>query len=134
MADLRNLRVLEAVEDFATDVHRLAQPYGTVRFTSWRAQLVDAADSVAANIAEGAGRGTDPQWLHALRIAIGSANEVGVLLRRGRDSGAIDPIGWMRVESKRKVVCRMLVNLSRVIEERIAHRDPRAQAGGRSRH
>lgn len=125
MADLRNLRVLEAAEDFAGNVHAAANHGSTLRHANWRAQIVDAADSIAANIAEGAGRGTDPQFLHSLRIALGSANEVGVFLRRGRDSSVIDPVSWMRLESKRKVICKMLVNMMRVIEERVARTDRR---------
>ena len=125
MTDLRNLRVLEAAEDFAGGVHAAANHASTLRHSSWRAQIVDAADSIAANIAEGAGRGTDPQLLHSLRIALGSANEVGVFLRSGRNRNAIDPVSWMRLESKRKVICKMLVNMMRVVEERVARTDRR---------
>jgi len=45
-------------------------------------QIVKAADSIGANIAEGSGRGTDPELRRFLRVARGSLYETQHWLRR----------------------------------------------------
>jgi four helix bundle protein len=45
-------------------------------------QIVKAADSIGANIAEGSGRGTDPELRRFLRVARGSLYETRHWLRR----------------------------------------------------
>lgn len=53
-------------------------------------QLRRAAVSIAANIAEGLGRGTQGDFERFLRIAAGSAAEVEVLLELARDLHQLD--------------------------------------------
>src|SRR4030095_6757058 len=46
-------------------------------------QIIKAADSIGANIAEGSGRGTNPEFRRFLRISRGSLYETLHWLRRG---------------------------------------------------
>jgi four helix bundle protein len=52
-------------------------------------QLVSAADSIGANIAEGAGRDTDKENQRFVRIARGSLNELKFRLQRAISRGLI---------------------------------------------
>jgi four helix bundle protein len=52
-------------------------------------QLVDAADSIGANIAEGAGRGSPQDNRRFIRIARGSLNETRHWLRRAYRRGLL---------------------------------------------
>jgi four helix bundle protein len=120
MSDPRNLRVLEAAMQFTAAVHQHVDTFDITRAPRVRAQLLRAADSVPANIAEGA-RGTRVQRQNYFRIARASADEVGVHLRVARGAGAVADSTYWQCENKRAVVCKMLTRLIRVLEEEEAH-------------
>ena len=74
-------------------------------------QLERAADSIAANIAEGRGRSTDADFAHFLSIAIGSAVEVESHLQRGLDADVISPLEHSELSEAAVEVRRMLIGL-----------------------
>lgn len=117
MPDSRRLRVLDAAEDFAAVTLQAAQHVRAYQAPGVRGQLVRAAASVAANIAEAAGLGTDRNFKRQLRLALGSANECGSHLRILERTGALDPRIRATCESKRVVVCKMLNSLIRRLDE-----------------
>jgi len=53
-------------------------------------QIRRAAISIAANIAEGSGRNSDPDFAHFLEIAYGSSMELAALTVVAADSGFLD--------------------------------------------
>ena len=73
MQDFRKLLVWEEGQQFAADV------YGALRRVSnsggLRSQLLRAAQSIPANVAEGARRRTAAEFAHFLQTAIASASE-----------------------------------------------------------
>jgi four helix bundle protein len=54
-------------------------------------QLVRAADSIAANLVEGDGRGSDVDSVRFFRYARGSARETVHFLARARERGLLEP-------------------------------------------
>ena len=120
MSDPRNLKVLEAAVLFAAAVHRQFDQLDPTRMPGMRSQILRAADSVPANIAEGA-RGTLGQRQNFYRIARGSADEVGAHLRVARRSDVMSTTSYWHCENKRIVVCKMLTNLIRSLDQEEAY-------------
>ncbi len=86
-----DLRVFKAAEKFADTVWGVVTSWETFAKLTVGKQLVRSADSVAANIAEGAGRGASKDNQRFVRIARGSLNESKYWLRRASARKLIAP-------------------------------------------
>jgi four helix bundle protein len=81
-SNFENLRVYQLSEQLADQIWKVVLGWdGFARDTVGK-QLVRAADSIGANIAEGTGRGTFLDNRRFVRIARGSLNETQHWLRR----------------------------------------------------
>lgn len=87
MADYRELDVWKRGRELTVLIYRLTELLPETEKFGLRAQMQRAAISVPANIAEGAGRGSDASFGHFVRIAIGSLNELETLLYIATDVG-----------------------------------------------
>jgi len=76
-----------------------------------RDQMLRAAVSVPANIAEGAGRGTDKDFRRFLWHSLGSANELEYDLLLARDLGFLPAPAYSRLTADVEEVRRMLSGL-----------------------
>ena len=79
---LDDLRVYAMAEELADLVWELVRPWEAFAKTTIGHQLVRAADSVGANIAEGYGRASPADHQRFIRTARGSLYEVRHFLRR----------------------------------------------------
>lgn len=80
--DFENLRVYQLAEQLADLVWDIVMSWPVFARNTIGEQLVDAVDSVGANIAEGAGRGTFKENRRFIHIARGSLYETKHFLRR----------------------------------------------------
>src|SRR5207248_7691550 len=80
--NFENLRIYELSEKLADKVWESVLPWDGFAKDTVGKQLVRAADSVGANIAEGSGRGSNPDYRRFLRISRGSLYETLHWLRR----------------------------------------------------
>ena len=77
-----DLRVFQMAEQLADEIWDLVNTWDYFAKITVGKQLVGAADSIGANIAEGAGRGTPRENQRFIRISRGSFNETKYWLRR----------------------------------------------------
>ena len=88
---LENLRVYQMAERLADEIWNLVMEWEPFSRNALGSQLVRAADSVGANIAEGFGRGSFADNKRFVRIARGSLYEVRHFLRRAYARNLINP-------------------------------------------
>jgi four helix bundle protein len=77
-----NLRVYQLSETLSDEVWMIVLEWQSLARDTVGKQLIRAADSIGANIAEGCGRGSYPDNRRFVRIARGSLNETRHRLRR----------------------------------------------------
>ena len=77
-----HLRVYQLSEELSDSIWELVSRWNEFARNTIGRQIVRAADSVGANIAEGTGRGTFKDNRHFARVARGSLNDTRHFLRR----------------------------------------------------
>jgi len=80
--EFENLEVYQLAEKLSDQIWKLILSWNGFSKDTLGKQLVRAADSIGANIAEGAGRGSFQDNRRFIRIARGSLNETKHWLRR----------------------------------------------------
>jgi len=85
-----DLKVFQLAEQLADEIWDIVITWKYFEKITLGQQWVDAADSVGANIAEGAGRGTPKENKRFIRIARGSFNETKYWLRRAKRRKLVD--------------------------------------------
>ena len=76
MQDFQDLKVWQRAMELAEAVYELTKLFPRDELYGLTSQLRRASVSIASNIAEGRGRGTDGDFRHFLNIAQGSTYEV----------------------------------------------------------
>ena len=108
MSKHRNLAVLDAAEQLAAAVTRLSD---RTRRLLHRQQLLKAAQSVSANIAEGFARATLADRNNRLVIARGEAEEAIKHLRANLTSKRIMPADYWPLHNCAVTIVKMLNSL-----------------------
>ena len=89
-------------------------------------QIRRAAVSIPANIAEGAGRQSDKEFIRFLSIAQGSCSEVETEILIGHKLGYLTPEAYITLKNSAEPIGRMLVGLTKHLTKKIqAKRDDR---------
>ncbi|HVX89501.1 MAG TPA: four helix bundle protein [Gemmatimonadales bacterium] len=113
MGDYRKLKVWAAADTFVLEVYRATEHFPATERYGLRAQIRRSAASIPSNLAEGAGRNTDPQFQQFVRNALGSANECDYQLHLAARLGFIPGPKAQELTATARTLCRMLAALLR---------------------
>jgi four helix bundle protein len=117
MQDYRKLRVWQKAHRLTLAVYAASAYLDKPRAWPPRTQILRAAISVPSNIAEGAGRGSDPDFRRFLLHSLGSLNEVEYDQLLARDLGFLPSVEHARLSALLEEVRRMLSGLIASIQQ-----------------
>jgi four helix bundle protein len=126
--DFKRLRVWHLARDLALRVIEAIPQGVSRRVPGLRSQVIRAATSVAANVAEGCTRSTRSEFLHFVEIALGSLNEVEGHLILARDADVLKVAVHARLQRRLELLRRMIVSLMRTLQRHIAAEESRRLA------
>jgi four helix bundle protein len=115
MGNYRDLQVWQRAQSFAVRIDRESR-----HFARGNGELADqlrrAALSISTNLAEGACRGRDGEFLRFIAIAIGSAGEADSLLLHATHLGAFDSRTARELDEDLTVIRKMLFKLRKSLQ------------------
>ena len=113
MADFTKLKVWQAAHSFALDAYRITARFPREEQFGLTSQVRRAAVSIAANIAESAGRHHDLDQARLVQIAKGSAKELRSHMLIARDLGFVALEEQSAADGQLDQIERMLASLLR---------------------
>jgi four helix bundle protein len=115
MQDYRKLQVWQKAHELAVSAFELPAYLRSPDAWKLRDQILDAAISIPANIAEGAGRGSDPDFRRFLWYSVGSCNEFESEILLARDVKFLPPDAHTRCADNVAEVRRMLTSFIQLV-------------------
>lgn len=118
MQDFRNLDVWKRSHELTLAVYRATKPFPDDERFGLTSQLRRATASIPANLAEGCGRGSDPDFGRFVQNAMGSASEVEYEFLLARDLQYLNPNSYDEFNAEITGIKRMLASLLRVVRNK----------------
>jgi len=112
------LTAWSACHELLLVVYRVTAAWPVTERYSLTSQARRAGFSAAANIAEGASRGTAKQFRHLLDVSLGSLGELGYTLIVARDLGILSPAAYGELEALRDHAGQLTWGLYRAVRRR----------------
>lgn len=120
MRDYTKIKAWELADEFAVEVYRMSAVFPDNEKYALTSQLRRAAYSIAANIAEGAGRRTTKDFVRFLDMAMGSANEATYFCHLANRLGYITDDTYFPLKDQVDSVSKCLASYIRVVEKDFA--------------
>lgn len=111
MQDFRNLEVWQKAHGLTLAIYRHTDSFPSSEQYGLTSQLRRAAGSIAANLAEGCGRGGDDDFARFVQMAVGSASELDYHMLLARDLGYLSDETYSNCKEDIDRVLRMLHGL-----------------------
>jgi len=85
MQNYKDLKVWEKAHLFTLEIYKTTKSFPKEEVYGLTSQLRRAASSIAANIAEGCGKNSKPDFANFLNVALGSSNEAEYFILLTKD-------------------------------------------------
>jgi four helix bundle protein len=108
MRDFKRLKVWEKAHDMTLAVYKASRTFPASELYGLTSQLRRSCASIPANIAEGAGRGSEKEMARYFQISAGSASETEYHLLLAHDLGFLDDQSYTCLLDELSEVKRML--------------------------
>lgn len=107
----KDLNVWKESKKLVKDIYFLTSKFPKDELYSLTAQIKRAAVSIPSNIAEGAARASNKEYIHFLYIALGSVAELDTQLIIAKDLNFIDEEGFNSISENLENIGKMLSGL-----------------------
>ena len=115
----RELEVWKKAHELTLLVFKLTESFPKTDLYGIVSQVRRLSSSVAANVAEGFGRGTTKEFLRVLLIARGELEETRYFMLLSRDLGRISGSDFARIDAECDSVGRLMNGLARSLRARL---------------
>ena len=113
MQDFRNLAVWCRAHELTLDIYSETAAFPAREIVGGTSQLRRSAASLATNIAEGCGRGSDADFARFLQMALGSASELEYQILLASDLGYLSPASSLSLTKQVQTFKKMTAALLR---------------------
>lgn len=117
MHNFRELKVWSQAMKMAADIYRLTKSFPSDERLGLVSQIQRSAVSIPSNIAEGAGRNTNGEFLQFLGIAKGSLFELETVLTISKDINLISEVEYLDLLAQMEEISKMLTGLKKSIQK-----------------
>jgi four helix bundle protein len=116
MRNYKNIKAYQLADALVIEIYKATKQFPKEELYGLVSQLRRAAVSIPTNIAEGASRQHEKDYVHFLYIARGSSAEVEYLLDLALKLGYLDNGHHAKIHPMAEEVAKMLVGLIRAIK------------------
>jgi len=114
-----NLEVWQKAIEFVVRIYEHTKEFPLDERFGLTSQIRRASVSIPANIAEGAARQSDKEFVHFIAIAQGSCSEAETELLIAHRLGFLSPPAYQDLKDRADSIGRMLIGLSKNLKSKI---------------
>lgn len=114
-----NLDAWKKAIEFVVAVYRQTELFPKDERFGLTSQIRRAAVSIPANIAEGAARSSDKEYLHFISIAQGSSSELETELLIAQKLGFLSEENYFELRQELESIGRLIIGLSNYLKRKI---------------
>lgn len=117
MRDFRQLNVWDEAHKLTLEIYKLTKEFPKEELFGLTSQMRRASVSIASNIAEGCGRGSNKEYAQFIQIALGSAYEIDYQILLAKDLGYLTNDVYKSLNERVDKTKRQLAALLKKVRE-----------------